>query len=62
MKRFYGTTEVLRITEISRDTLFRWMRQGLIKRPRRNGRGYLFWSKGQLTELRKFIKDRYTPK
>jgi len=60
--RYYSSKDVLRITKIGRNTLFRWLRQGLIKKPKRNGRGYLFWDGKGLAELKRFIKDRYTPR
>jgi len=60
--RFYTTPEVLRLLKVSRMTLYRWIRQELVKQPKRNARRRMYWNSKDLQQLRKFVKDRYTPK
>ncbi len=60
--RLLSTKELLKKVPISRRTLFRWLKVGLIKQPKRNGRGYMFWSEQDTRKLREFIKERYTPR
>jgi predicted site-specific integrase-resolvase len=58
---FLSLKEVLDRVKVSRATLYKWMSEGIIKRPLKNGRGRLFWNRKQLRDLVRFVKERYTP-
>jgi len=47
----YSTAEVCRILEISKPTLFRWEKLGIIGLPDRDYKGYRVWKRNQILEL-----------
>ena len=50
-KVYYWTLEVCRNARISRSTLLRWLRQGIIKEPLRDRRGYRIFSEADLKKI-----------
>jgi predicted site-specific integrase-resolvase len=59
---FFSLKQVLDRVKVSRATLYKWMAEGLIKVPLKNGSGRLFWNREQLRDLATFVKERYTPR
>jgi DNA-binding transcriptional MerR regulator len=52
-KSYYRTAEVCRITGISRNTLFRWMKEGVFIEPAsRDWRGWRLFSQTQVDRLK----------
>ena len=52
-KTYYRTGEVCRLAGISRNTLFRWLRAGLLDiRGRRDRRGWRLFSKDEVDKLK----------
>jgi DNA-binding transcriptional MerR regulator len=50
---YYRTAEVCRIAGISRNTLFRWLRTGLLSEPdKRDWRGWRLFSQSQLDKIK----------
>lgn len=50
---YYRTAEVCRITGISKNTLFRWMKEGFIIEPAsRDWRGWRLFSQTQVDKLK----------
>ena len=50
---YYRTAEVCRISGISRNTLFRWLRDGFFTQPEcRDWRGWRLFTSGQIQELK----------
>ena len=50
---YYRTAEVCRITGISKNTLFRWMKEGVIIEPAsRDWRGWRLFSQTQVDKLK----------
>ena len=54
-KRYYRTTEVCNAVGISRATLFRWLREGLLEMHRRDRRGWRLYSDDDIKKLKKEI-------
>lgn len=60
--RGYSTAEVARIIGIHKNTLKRWLREGLIAEPRRNrvaGVGYRIWTAHDVERVRKYKAGHY---
>ena len=56
---YYRTLEVCRVAEISRSTLFRWLKEGVIDSAAgRDWRGWRLFNESQVAR----IKDRAQPK
>ena len=50
---YYRTAEVCRIVGISRNTLFRWLKQGVLeKSERRDRRGWRLFTQNQIDKLK----------
>ncbi|MDD5039097.1 MAG: MerR family transcriptional regulator [Dehalococcoidales bacterium] len=50
---YYRTAEVCRIVGISRNTLFRWLKQGVLDEPeRRDRRGWRLFTQNQIDKLK----------
>jgi excisionase family DNA binding protein len=49
---FYRTSEACAKMGISRATLFRWLRQGILKRSHRDRRGWRLFTEDDLTKIR----------
>ena len=49
---FYRTTEACTKTGISRATLFRWLKQGILKRTHKDRRGWRLFTEDDLTRIR----------
>ena len=54
-KRYYRTSEVCNAVGISRATLFRWLREGLLEMHRRDRRGWRLYSDDDIKKLKKEI-------
>jgi len=53
-KTYFRTAEVCRIVCISRNTLFRWLKDGIFKEPEcRDRRGWRLFTRNQIEELKK---------
>ena len=50
-RTFYRTAEVCRMSGISRNTLFRWLKAGIIKKPYRDRRGWRMFTEDDLSEI-----------
>ena len=48
---FYTTAEICRKTGISRPTLFRWLRQGVLKELRKDRRGWRIFTEDDLKKI-----------
>ena len=50
-QHFYGTTETCQKTGISRATLYRWLRKGLISKQRKDRRGWRLFTDEDLQKI-----------
>jgi DNA-binding transcriptional MerR regulator len=57
-KRLYKTNEVCDLFDISRATLFRWERQGLISGPPRDWRNWRLYSADNVEQIRQVMQGR----
>jgi len=48
---YYRTLEVCKRTGLSRATLFRWLREGIIEEPRRDRRGWKLFGEDDLNKI-----------
>jgi len=51
-QRYYRTSEVCKETGISRATLFRWLKEGILKQSRRDRRGWRLFTEDELKKLK----------
>jgi DNA-binding transcriptional MerR regulator len=49
---YYRTIEVCRVAGISRNTLFRWLNQGILSGPDRDWRGWRLFTQAQVDALK----------
>ena len=49
---YYKTSETCRKTGVSRATLFRWLKQGILKQSRKDRRGWRLFTEGDLATIR----------
>ena len=54
-QKYYRTSEVCSAVGISRATLFRWLREGLLEMHRRDRRGWRLYSDDDIKKLKKEI-------
>ena len=52
----YTTAQVAKILKIHKNTLLNWLRQGKVKEPKRNGRGFRVWRTEDLNRAIAFSK------
>ena len=57
-KRRYKTIEVCKLFDVSRATLFRWEREGLISGPPRDWRNWRGYTAQNIQEIKQIIKSR----
>jgi MerR HTH family regulatory protein len=57
-KRLYKTNEVCDLFDISRATLFRWERQGLISGPPRDWRNWRLYTADNVEQIRQVMQGR----
>jgi DNA-binding transcriptional MerR regulator len=57
-KRVYKTQEICHLFDISKATLFRWEREGLISSVGRDWRNWRLYSQRTVTEIEKIIRRR----
>ena len=55
-KKYYWTLEVCRKAPLSRSTLLRWLKRGLIEEPIRDRRGWRIFSEEALMRIKSEIK------
>jgi len=58
-KVYYWTLEVCRNARISRSTLLRWLRQGIIEEPLRDRRGYRIFNGEDLRKIKAEVSRKY---
>ncbi len=56
-QRYYRTSEVCTEVGISRATLFRWIREGILKKSRRDRRGWRLFTEDELKKLKAEINQ-----
>jgi len=49
---YYTTSEVCEEAGISRPTLFRWLRQGMLEQMRKNRRGWRVFTEDELNKIK----------
>ncbi len=49
---YYRTSEACKKTGVSRATLFRWLKQGILKQSHRDRRGWRLFTEDDLTKIR----------
>jgi len=49
---YYRTSEVCKKTGISRATLFRWLKEGILEKPYRDRRGWRIFTEGDLNSVK----------
>jgi excisionase family DNA binding protein len=49
---YYTTAEICEEVGISRPTLFRWLRQGMLKETRKNRRGWRLFTEEELNKIK----------
>ena len=57
-KKLYKTNEVCDLFDISRATLFRWERQGLISGPPRDWRNWRVYTVDNVEQIRQVMQGR----
>jgi DNA-binding transcriptional MerR regulator len=57
-KKLYKTNEVCDLFDISRATLFRWERQGLISGPPRDWRNWRLYTADNVEQIRQVMQGR----
>ncbi len=57
-KKRYKTIEVCKLFDVSRATLFRWEREGLISGPPRDWRNWRVYTTQNIQEIKQIIKSR----
>ena len=57
-KKLYKTNEVCDLFDISRATLFRWERQGLISGPPRDWRNWRLYTAENVEQIRQVMQGR----
>ena len=57
-KKLYKTNEVCDLFDISRATLFRWERQGLISGPPRDWRNWRLYTADNVEQIRRVMQGR----
>lgn len=60
-ERRYKIKDICNIFDISRATLLRWEREGLITRVSRDWRNWRLYSERNLNEIRRIIKRKRRP-
>jgi DNA-binding transcriptional MerR regulator len=55
-KTYYGTSEVCSIVGISRPTLFRWLKRGILDKMYRDRRGWRLFSEENLSKIRATVE------
>jgi adenine-specific DNA-methyltransferase len=57
-KKRYKTYEVCKLFDVSKATLFRWEREGLISGPPRDWRNWRLYTLENIQEIRRIIQNR----
>ncbi len=57
-KKWYKTNQVCTLFDVSRATLFRWERDGLIAGPPRDWRNWRLYSSDNVDEIKRLIQGR----
>jgi len=57
-KKLYKTNEICDLFDISRATLFRWDRQGLISGPPRDWRNWRLYTADNVEQIRQVMQGR----
>jgi DNA-binding transcriptional MerR regulator len=57
-KKRFKTNEVCKLFDVSRATLFRWEREGMISGPRRDWRNWRLYSSQNIKEIKQIIHAR----
>lgn len=57
-KKQYKTNEVCKLFDVSRATLFRWEREGLISGPQRDWRNWRLYTALNIKEIKRMIRSR----
>jgi len=57
-KKRYKTREVCKLFDVSRATLFRWEREGMISGPRRDWRNWRMYTVQNIKEIKRIIQTR----
>lgn len=57
-KKGYKTHDVCKLFDVSRATLFRWEREGLISGPQRDWRNWRVYTTRNIKEIRRIIRNR----
>ncbi|MEW6542038.1 MAG: MerR family transcriptional regulator [Nitrospirota bacterium] len=57
-KKRYKTIEVCKLFDVSRATLFRWEREGLISGPSRDWRNWRVYTDQNIREIKRIIQTR----
>ncbi len=50
-RSYYRTLEACKRTGLSRATLFRWLKEGIVEEPRRDRRGWKLFGEGDLNKI-----------
>jgi len=51
-KQYYGTAEICQTAGISRATLFRWLKAGMLQKSHKNRRGWRIFTEEDLIKIR----------
>lgn len=57
-KKVYKTNQVCKLFDVSRATLFRWEREGLISGPQRDWRNWRLYTAQNIKEIKRIIHNR----
>ncbi|MGH7254991.1 MAG: MerR family transcriptional regulator [Nitrospirales bacterium] len=57
-KKRYKTYDICKLFDVSRATLFRWDREGLISGPQRDWRNWRVYTAQNINEIKQIIRGR----
>jgi len=57
-KKEYSTSEICFLFDITKNTLFKWEREGKISKVKKDWRGWRVFSPENVTEIRKVIEEK----
>ena len=60
-QKWYKTNQICELFDVSRATLFRWEREGLITGPPRDWRNWRVYSVDNVEEIKRLIQARNLP-
>ena len=57
-KKTYSTSEVCSELDVTKNTIFKWEKEGMIKKVEKDWRGWRLFSEDNVDEIRKIIRNK----